>query len=168
MCAICDGMSREEMHAQTHQRIGRYGYTMLSIHGPHPWTYTIGLSEKYEHPELIVTGLDDVSAYGLIEAVADRILAGERCVPSYERLIGDHPVRFGDVHPSQWSHGRFDGWKAYYGWLGHKPSTQEAVQIVWSNDEWRYPPDPGFCIAHDDCQPLLSAPAHRDVNRRRR
>ncbi|HVV37557.1 MAG TPA: DUF4262 domain-containing protein [Acidimicrobiales bacterium] len=170
MCAICDGMTEDQLQGDLQRRIARYGYTTLSVDGPEEWTYTIGLTASFDHPEFVVTGLPARPASMVIQALADRVRNGERFSSAdSERLVDEFPVRFGDVHPSQWQHGRFDGWKRYYAWLGRTPALREALQIVWSNDEWIYPPDERFGLeCNNACQPLLDSPATGNVNRRRR
>ena len=37
--------------------IRTYGWQLLQITDTNPWSYTIGLLENYDHPELMVTGL---------------------------------------------------------------------------------------------------------------
>ena len=38
--------------------IRTYGWQLHQITDDNPWSYTIGLLESYDHPELMVTGLE--------------------------------------------------------------------------------------------------------------
>ncbi len=157
MCAICDGKSQSEFLATLKNRIEVHGFTMVSVGDDHgSWTYTIGLTNTFDHPELVVTGLAPESAYGLLDALVDRIRTGEQFgATSHERFVHGAPVRFGEVHQGQWHQGRFDSWKRVYS-SAAAPPRQGAVQVVWPNDDWIYPPDPRFCMAHENsCQALL-------------
>jgi hypothetical protein len=47
MCLMCDGWSVDEVNADLHDRIVRFGWTMIGVDDSpagHAWTYTIGLA----------------------------------------------------------------------------------------------------------------------------
>jgi Domain of unknown function (DUF4262) len=166
MCELCDGVPYGQVMAGTRERIERNGFTMLGVEGARTWTYTIGLQAGFDHPELVMTGIDPRGANRVLTDVAQRVMAGERFDSASPELdLGYVPVRFGEVHPRQWALGRFNGWLNYYAWLDEGRPHCDAVQVMWPDDELRFPPDPDFCHEHGDCQPLLSIPPTRDVNR---
>lgn len=62
----------DELLAGIHGHIERTGWSLMSVMGSRrtlPWTYTIGLLEKFDHPELIMIGVDDRSAGGVLNAL---------------------------------------------------------------------------------------------------
>jgi len=163
MCFLCDGGTIEEWLDQTRERIDRYGFTMVMVEGgKSSWTYTIGLTESFGDPELVVTGLDAEHSVFLIDGLAERIKDGERFDSGETSLCGV-PLRIGPVHPTQWIHGRFNSWLEFY---DDEPRPQpDAVQILWPNDDDVFPPDRDFCDVHRDCQPVLSVLVAHDVHR---
>jgi hypothetical protein len=125
------------------------------------------LLEAFDHPELVITGLDAPDAHRLISDLVAHIESGERFDGSETSLHGV-PLRIGKVHPTQWVHGRFAMWVNYYGERGARgelPPAPDAVQILWSNDDGVFPPDRDFCDVHRECQPVLSVLVADDVHR---
>lgn len=162
---MCDGGTVEEWLEETRQRIDRQGFTMVSVGGgKSSWTYTIGLVESLDHPELVVTGLGGEYEQSLIGDVVAHIKNGERFEIGDTALHGV-PLRIGHVHPTQWRCGRFNLWLEYYDAHEGTPPEPAAVQILWPNDDDVFPPDRHFCDAHPYCQPVLSVPVAHDVNR---
>jgi hypothetical protein len=59
MCLMCDGWSANEVNADLHDKIVRFGWTMIGVDdtpAEQVWTYTIGLAD-HDHPELVVAGV---------------------------------------------------------------------------------------------------------------
>lgn len=167
MCVLCDGGTVEEWLDGTRERIEEHGFTMVSVDAKSPWTYTIGLLESFGHPELVITGVDPSAAQDLLRAFVAHIRSGDGFERGDVSLHGV-PFRIGDVHPTQWVHGRFAMWVNYYGERGARsgelPPTPVAVQILWPNEDDVFPPDRDFCDVHRNCQPLLSVLVAHDVH----
>jgi hypothetical protein len=140
---------------------------MMSVGGgKSAWTYTIGLVESFDHPEFVMAGLSAENCSVVINALVDRVRAGERFdVGCPDPSIRGVPVRVGAVHPTQWVHGRFAMWVNYYGEAGEPRPVPSAVQILWPNDDGVFPPDRDFCDVHPNCQPVLSVLVAHDVHR---
>ena len=157
-------MSIDELLQGFDDRIADNGFTMMHVGGPQPWTYTIGLTSTYDHPELIITGLDASSANGAVSQLADRVRRGERFdADAPETMVGRVPVRFGEVHMEHWVRGRFNMWVQYYGWRGEPRPYPSAVQVIWPNEHGVFPPSPDFCHDHPDCQSLLDVAQTSDL-----
>jgi hypothetical protein len=167
MCILCDGATEQDLFEDFRDRIAQYDFTMLSVGDESAsWTYSIGLLASFGHPEFVITGLDPGSASGVITGLVDRIRRGERFTASSPDTVhAGVPFRFGEVHGSQWTHGRFAMWCAYYDRFGGAPAPLSAVQILWPNDSGVFPPDRDFCREHRNCQPLLAVAAAGNVNR---
>jgi len=61
--------------------IAKYGHTVLGVLGSEDspeFAYTIGLTEKYGHPELLIIGTAMATSQILLNAIADRIKAGDK------------------------------------------------------------------------------------------
>jgi hypothetical protein len=169
MCILCDGGSPQDLLEGFRSRIAEFGFTMVSVgDGTSSWTYTIGLLENFAHPEFVVTGLDPGAASDVITGLVQRVRDGESFTgASPDSSHRGVALRFGDVHRTQWTHGRFAMWEAHYDLFGGRPLSRSATQILWPNDDGVFPPDRDFCHAHRNCQPVLSVITARDVNRSR-
>jgi hypothetical protein len=166
VCFICDGGTEEEAFTDRLMRIAVHGFTMVQVEGVPSWTYTIGLAQSFDHPELVVTGLPD-GAPGLINDVVDRIREGQRFDASSPPmpLCDCSSVAFGPVHAEQWERGRFNQWLHHYDQLGEGPPVPDIVQVLWPDKAGRFPTDPGFCPEHrPTCQPLLDVAPRHNVN----
>src|SRR3546814_19040579 len=96
MCAICDGATYDEMLAGLHGVVERFGWAVQGVEASTPWTYTIGLTERFGHPELVLVGIDISLAMNILNALADRVAGEELAVPdlrSEERRVGKECVR---------------------------------------------------------------------------
>ena len=82
---MCDGYSEEEIHAQCDQLIAEYGWVVQQIGGggidEPPWSYTMGLSHGFDHPELVVVGLPPQRAIVLLNDLGRRVGNGGLFVP---------------------------------------------------------------------------------------
>lgn len=134
MCSICDGATHEEVRLQLHHTIQRTGWAIQCVEaepGGTPWVYTIGLSAAAGHPELVIMGPEPLRAAVGIDALATRILAGERFEPGSKGLdaAGVH-VHLVKVHPTHLRSGLLAAWTDYYGVFGPPPPRFEALQVV--------------------------------------
>jgi hypothetical protein len=158
VCDLCDGLTDGALMARTFERITTNRFTMFSVDGPAPWAYTVGLVESYDHPELVVTGLNVESSSVLLSGIAERVKTGERFDdPNAVAYVRGASVRFGEVHPAQWLHGRFNMWFGYYDWRGLRLDPM-AIQIHWPL-EWVCPAD-----RRRHREPLLDHDPGHDVN----
>ncbi len=53
--------------------IRTYGWQLTQVTDDHPWSYTIGLTESYGHPELMITGLELDVQSTVIRKIIDAI-----------------------------------------------------------------------------------------------
>ena len=103
---------------------------------PNPFTYTIGLMENFDHPELIIYGCKAGLAHSLIACAVDLIKKGVKLEPGrlYGEIMANYDMRI-EAHPP----GPPLNWAShYYG----KPA--EAVQMVWPDAEGIFPDEEGF------------------------
>lgn len=154
---------RDQLLFNLEGRISRFGwscYYILGDPGP-PWLYTIGLVEGFEHPELIVFGLDQHSAHGLATRVLERLKSGVEIGAGRhagERLDG-LPIAYLEVDVANWREPSdyFLGWLDYYRALDKNPDRR-ALQLVWSDEEGHLPWDKHFSSRLRHLQPLLDVP----------
>lgn len=105
-----------------------------------PYTYTVGFEESFEHPEVVIFGLQPVAARGLMEMMAEHLDAGGTLpVGEFVGLLDNGlrcallPVRLTDHRDL------FTGLSAYH---GERPFRVE--QFVWPDRQGRLPWDPGY------------------------
>lgn len=152
MCYLCDGGTVDELLDQVAANIERVGWHVSGVsEGPRlGWAFTIGLSERFDHPELAMTGACCFACAGAwLHELGERVAAGERFVPGSEVVVpSGAAVRFGPVHERQWQSDRFNLWKEYYARAGAAP-VRAALQVIlrdrdgtWQDDHanrrWRH------------------------------
>src|SRR4051812_11447602 len=153
MCEICDGASEDEARQQLAGLIEKYGWAITAVQGGREnlsWAYTVGLVERYGHPELVVTSLADEDAGRLLNALGNRVRTGERFAPDTAALVGTVPVRIVAVHPVHLEQGLMAAWYEQYRAFGDIFQLR-ALQVVL--------PSEAFCP--DGCcqMPRLDLPA---------
>lgn len=124
----------------------------------HPWTYTVGLMAAVQ-PELVVMGLCPTDADHVVHRLADRRRQGERLPVDEPIDVDGVPVRLRDV-PDEWLQYDPSRMAWWFAWnrsrddrFGELPVVQ---QIVWPDDDGRFPDDPA-CEWHVvEQQPVLA------------
>lgn len=152
MCDIhpeCDGPDGMIGHALEHIGRGSWGITgVLGDRWSEPFAYTTGLT-SLGHAELVITGIDPIGAAHILNIVAEHLLRDDDLGIGSEILVDSfdaHPLHLLDVR---------DVWplavcRAIY-------SEFEAMQVVWSDHDGRFPWHRDYAYAPSR-QPLLGAP----------
>ncbi|HSL57634.1 MAG TPA: DUF4262 domain-containing protein [Acidimicrobiales bacterium] len=144
MCFMCDGGTYEQYQQLVADHIERFGWHIAGVEpeGMRPaWAYTIGMLERYEHPELIITGLCCFDCgQSVLNAVGRVVADGGRLAPGDEVVVRDRVVRIGSVHPRQWETDLFNFW-----WRRHEmltmPPSPAAVQVIIADAHGRWQDD---------------------------
>ena len=158
MCLQCDGYSFEQSMLSLDLTIRTYGWQLHQITDDNPWSYTIGLLESYDHPELMITGLE----FGMQNTVIRRIVGSIEKTGSVDHsLLADAGIELVEVHPNHLAGDWFGTWSNFY---QRQPSPGSFLQIV--------PPSEWFCDCHQHSMPHfeLPGPIHfgNRAHRRRR
>lgn len=131
MCVICDGKSYEEVLDDLHHQVQRFGWALQGVEAPRPWTYTIGLAERFEHPELVMVGVDISVAMNVLNTLGTMIATGEQLRPGCPGVtVGETELAFGSVHPVHVAAGLVGTWEEYYGRRPGATPTLEVVQVL--------------------------------------
>ena len=138
------------------QDIVDVGYTVAAVTGDRTgcdWAYSVGLTQSFGHPELIVVGLDAPLAGAIVQAMADKVAAGVDLRGREGVRVGPMALRFRDVDELFLSQGDwFNLGREVMAELGERwPAT---LQIVWADVDGQYPErsdDPAWFLR----QPLL-------------
>jgi hypothetical protein len=134
--------------------VEEYGWHCRHIHdeGRLPyWTFTIGVFQTWQHPELVVFGLRDTVAHDLLNQLVERVKAGETFGPGrdYDDVLESFGCRFVRVD-AQW----YSPFLGYAQWFYETEDGFPVLQLVWPDEQGRYPWDEGYAIT-DGSQPVL-------------
>lgn len=119
--------------------------------GEPAFAYTIGLYDKYEHPEFVLFGLNLDTMMIMLSDAAERVKAGEKF--EVKQDYGD----FLEGYNLMFQHANVDEYKGFFGYgvefyEGH---DFPMLQMVWPDQEHLYPWDEKFNDALLARQPLL-------------
>jgi Domain of unknown function (DUF4262) len=135
-------------------RLEAHGWYVIKVGagGNEPaFAYSLGLYEKFGHPELILFGLDLDTMHQLINDAGEQIRSGRRYEDGqqYIDLLDDFPCVFRLVRPEE-----YDGHLTYSQWF-YRGSEFPALQMVWPDMNSRFPWDADFDERYRQDQPAL-------------
>lgn len=140
--------------------IASAGYTVAAIIADESgcdWAYSIGLHHSYDHPELLVVGIDAPVAGAVIEVLGDAVANGRR-IQDGEAVCLDGGLEFRAHEVDALWCGNGDWFN-----LGREVVASSwgerwprSIQLVWADEHGRYPEQPGD-PSWSLRQPLLSA-----------
>ena len=124
--------------------IRTFGWQLTQITDTNPWSYTIGLLESYDHPELMVTGLELELQNVVIRKIVDSI---EKTGNVDHAFLEDEGFTLVEVHPNHLAGDWFGTWSNFYERI---PTPGSFLQIV--------PPSDWFCDCHTHSMPHFELP----------
>jgi hypothetical protein len=144
----------DELLKKTKRNIEKYGLQVISIKASEylpSFSYSIGLIESYQHPELICFGLSTDLMHTLINDVATLIKQGEKIElgKNYDNIFANSDAQF--VQADAKNVPDYFKLALKYYQLDQIP----AMQLVWTDRENRFPWDTGFEEEFVYKQPLL-------------
>lgn len=129
MCFICDGHSHEDLERVIELTILTHGWYVQGVgpsddepDGSH-WAYTIGLTEGFGLPELIVTDTDYSDARVFLNLCADMLTAGV----TFEEL-DEMGIISRQVAEPHLTGELFFGWARHYDISGAAANVMQVVQ----------------------------------------
>jgi len=129
MCSICDGTTYEEALEDLHECIDRYGWAVQGVEARRAWAYTIGLAERFDHPELVLAGVPWQASLPVLNALGTMVATGEVLEPGrVPVLVGEVELAVGAVHPVHLANGLIGMWDAHY--EAYPPSPRRSVVQV--------------------------------------
>ena len=115
------------------------------------WAFSIGMYRNFNHPEVVVFGLNGDLLHSVINSIGEDVRAGKRFEVDgkYPDLIEEYSCTFKPVNPV---------W--YYAFLGYANWFYEnqdypVVQCIWPDRNGRYPWEKEFNPNWLWAQPLL-------------
>jgi hypothetical protein len=168
-CHICrPDSSYDEFDRQTIESVLEHGWQVILVasdagcsdpehedhsaddHGePGPaFAYTVGLGHRFEHPELLMSGLDHRVMHRALNEVARRIMNGRRLAAgdALEHVLAGVPVAIEDVAEEA-----LQETVTWSGWFHRR--QPEALAIVWPDRRGVFGWQPGAPGVLDDLQP---------------
>ncbi|SEW56353.1 DUF4262 domain-containing protein [Chitinophaga arvensicola] len=135
-------------------KIDQYGCYIIGIesedHLP-GFAYTIGLTQQFNHPEIICFGLSTGLLKDILNDACELIKNGQSFQPGidYDDFLEDFPLQFLSVDQS-FLPDYFGIANAFY-----HASEYTALQLVWPDKQSLFPWETGFHAAWKFKQPLL-------------
>jgi hypothetical protein len=115
------------------------------------WAFSAGLFHSYQHPEIVIFGLDLDIMHGIVNNIGDEVKRGTKFEPvtEYQEILARCGCRFREVH--QRHH------KAYFGWAiwFYESDQFPVLQCFWPDKQGKYPWEPGCSEFVKTAQPLL-------------
>ncbi|MGL6097970.1 MAG: DUF4262 domain-containing protein [Fimbriiglobus sp.] len=113
--------------------------------------HTLGLTQSFKHPEILVIGMPLGSALAVLKAVAQNVKVGDRFEPGprYDDVAPDQPIRFVPVARRHYPDFLATAVRLYH------TDTFPALQCVWPDAAGRFPWEPRACQVVHLFQPLL-------------
>ncbi len=139
--------------------IAKYGWYVIKVpkddEGP-GFAFTMGLLKNFNHPEVIVTGLDLDTMHGMLNTIGDSVKAGGRYEPGQRvtQVIEGFPVELRAVEESY--HKPYFGYALWYH-RHYGTGAFRAIQCVWPAKNGAFPWEPAFPRVALRQQPLLFA-----------
>jgi hypothetical protein len=141
--------------------IDKYGWHVMSV-APRVeeegelWSYSTGLYYHYKHPEIIVFNEPTDLRLSMINAIGDRVKAGDKFEPGkgYSDIISNYAVQFRLVHSS-----RYWDWVNFACWFYDNDETSfPLLQCFYPDMAGKFPWEPGCEQWAIDQQPQLDTP----------
>ena len=145
MCFICDGGTFEGVERGVDLSILVYGWHLAMVDDAMPWSYRIGLTESFDHPELVVVDMELEAEQRLINMAVRLIERDGQLKPDELSKCGIEVVTVHDNH----LHGEWFGqWCNRY---DTEPPTGSFLQLLAPTD-W-------ICDSHGHAARRLDRPA---------
>ena len=116
------------------------------------FAYTIGIYEKFNHPEIICFGLNNNVMGAMLNHACNLIKEGEIFETNklYDGFLKDYKIQFIEVKKEFYA-----DYVGYAGWYYENSFDFPLLQIIWSDKQEKYPWDSDFNSDWKFKQPLL-------------
>ncbi|MEJ5092843.1 DUF4262 domain-containing protein [Sphingobacterium faecium] len=147
-------INTDDLLKETKINIDKFGLQIITVSASNyltSFTYSIGLTETYHHPEIICFALPIDLAQEIINDVADLIKNGEvyTCSKIYSNIFNESKAMFIVVDKRNIAD-YFGAGINYY-----KDKKFDALQLVWTDQNDRFPWEDNFEEKYVYMQPLL-------------
>lgn len=134
---------------QIARHINDFGFSVMGVFGGQgspPFAYTVGLTETYNHPELLVVGMGQKTAAILFNAIAAKLKSPGGLIIDGDIMtdIANLPIAFKKISRGMASHYAF---QCLY-WYAGKKVQPEFMQMVMSDRSGNLPWSEDYDIAY--------------------
>jgi len=150
-------MSDNPILDKVQKHINQQGWSIISVFGDNKgpaFSYTIGLSETFNHPELILFGVNSETAQDLFTIVVEDILKkGEnlKAGTDYNQIADGFAAQFLTIDEDRGKDYLFQ----LYNYYQDTDHTITTMQLVWQDPNHYFPWEPGYDQKFNDAQPVL-------------
>ena len=133
MCDICDGTTYEASWQRIQDLVASRSWAIQGVEAAahqRPWAYTIGLTESFGHPELVITDGTWPTSVEILNMLGEWIRDGDEYDVGSVVDAGEFRIELGAVHASFLHHGLCASWSAYYEWAGTDPGPLQVLQVM--------------------------------------
>jgi hypothetical protein len=127
--------------------VRKHGWTSVGFEGPESWTYSVGFSSTLSAPEIVLSGVPDDIASGLMWEAFRQIQDGRLVLAdglAWELQEDWKPV-WREVHPKWIEHGRLHFALWHFHRMGGRMDQVRAFQLVFADvQSGAFPWEPGF------------------------
>src|SRR5947209_3318154 len=133
-------MDEREADQQLLQDVQEVGWHVLLIpedeEGP-AFAFTVGLYHSFQHPEVLIMGLDPGIMHRILNIIGEDAKAGRHYEPEkeYPDILEGYRCAFEEIDK-----GLYEEYLGYAIWF-YRGSAFPALQCVWPDHEGRYPWD---------------------------
>jgi hypothetical protein len=129
--------------------ISQYGWTVINVLGDEDeksYSYSVGFHKSFNHPEIVISGLDGEVASQIINSIGDAIKNGEVYKPSikYSGILSNFPCEFHAVNSQV-----YDYLFGKAQWL-YKSEFYEVYQMLYPDKTGKFPWDEGYSMTIQD------------------
>jgi hypothetical protein len=141
---------------KTEEHIRKSGLSVVCVSGDEknpPFAYSVGLQKTYDHPEIICFGMPIKLSHQIINDVAEIIKKDGKIKPNteYTNIFKDSRAIFLPVKKNN-----IEGY--LYVAIGYYGSNNfEALQLIWTDRNNKFPWEKGFEEEFEFYQPLLNS-----------
>lgn len=134
--------------------VASYGWHVMKVLDSEDspgWAYTIGLQKNFNHPQIIMFGLDHDVMHAILNDAGEQIRSGDVFATDrkYPNLIENYSCVFKRVKPD-W----YDPFLGFASWF-YDEVDYSVLQCFWPDNTGAYPWDRDFSPALKGNQPWL-------------
>jgi len=117
------------------------------------YAHTIGLFKNYNHPEIIIFGLENENMHQILNTLVTKIQNGKDYEPgnNYTNIVPNSPIKLLPIKKEY-----YPDYFKYANWFYDNTFDFPAYQLVWADKNKKYPWDEAFNESIKFKQPLLN------------
>lgn len=153
-CSGCNGVDLQKAVKENIETHGWHASYIFPDENNPGFLYTVGLTKTYDHPEIIVFGVDKKQAYMFIAPYIQELIQKKQKIPlnTPDETFFSMPFYFAEVFEEQ-KEMRLRLAEAYY---SEKKMHYSAIQLLWCDTKGKFPFHKEFEEKFKAAQPLIS------------